>query len=344
MPKLEPKDVQKELDQGWIWPVYWLYGGERMKARELLKRIRKAVVPAGAPGMVAEGALGGAAGFGAFNEETLEGAETTATAIVESAQSLSLGGGTRFIVVRDAHAVKESESLAPLLGPRAKGAELPHVVVFLAKDLDGRKKFSKQLAEKAAVVSCEEIEDAEREPWIGYLAKRKGLSLGPAQVVALRSLDPWSLDIVDQELEKLSIAMAGGDDPEAAAALLAGVGSLASGEAFLEAFFRRDLRTALTQLEAFADQPDESLPLLGLLAWNARHLAIVAADRAHQTRNAKLSPFLADRFARWARAWTLEDAIALQSALAEVDFQIKQTARLAIGIWTNLVTRFCEDP
>ena len=37
MPKLEPKTVQRELDQGQLWPVYWLYGGEAMKARELLK-------------------------------------------------------------------------------------------------------------------------------------------------------------------------------------------------------------------------------------------------------------------------------------------------------------------
>ena len=37
MPKLEAKQVQKELDEGWLWPVYWIYGPEGMKARELLK-------------------------------------------------------------------------------------------------------------------------------------------------------------------------------------------------------------------------------------------------------------------------------------------------------------------
>ena len=40
MPKLEPKVIQKELEQGVLWPVYWLYGQERMKSRELFKRIR----------------------------------------------------------------------------------------------------------------------------------------------------------------------------------------------------------------------------------------------------------------------------------------------------------------
>ena len=40
MPKMELKTVQTELEKGQIWPLYWLYGPERMKSRELLKRIR----------------------------------------------------------------------------------------------------------------------------------------------------------------------------------------------------------------------------------------------------------------------------------------------------------------
>ena len=89
MPKLEPKQIQKELEQGQLWPVYWLYGQERMKSRELLKRIRRAAL-----GEKPE----------TFCAETLiEGTEVDAASIVDSAQSPSLGGGLRFIVVRDAH-------------------------------------------------------------------------------------------------------------------------------------------------------------------------------------------------------------------------------------------------
>jgi DNA polymerase-3 subunit delta len=328
MPRLEPKDVQKELDQGWIWPVYWLHGGERMKARELVKRIRVA-------------ALGESGGSLSFNEETLDGNEASSSEVLDAAQSLSLGGGVRFILVREAHALKEADVLAPLLGARCKKSELPHVVIFLSKDLDGRKKFSKLLMEKAACVPCEEIADEDREPWIGYLSKRKGITLTPGQTVTLRSLDPWNLDIIEQELEKLSIFLLRGD-ADSAGALLQGAGSSASTEAFIESFFRRDLASSLTQLEAFVDSPDQALPLLGLLAWNVRHLAIVASDREQGSRNAKLSPFLAERFSRWTRGWSLEEVVRLQQGLAEVDFQIKQTQRLPVGIWTRLVTDFCR--
>src|SRR4051812_2060005 len=100
MPKLEPKVIQKELDQGQLWPVYWLYGQERMKSRELLKRIRKAALPESSDSI---GALFGMA------EENFDGAEQSGATVVESALSPSLGGGLRFIVVRDAHLLKTPE-------------------------------------------------------------------------------------------------------------------------------------------------------------------------------------------------------------------------------------------
>src|SRR3954469_23966099 len=98
MPKLEPKDVQKELEQGLLWPVYWIYGQEHMKARELLKRIKKTALG----DSTAASVLG-------LGEENLDGSQSDSTLIVESAKSLSLGGGLRFLVIRDAHLIKAPE-------------------------------------------------------------------------------------------------------------------------------------------------------------------------------------------------------------------------------------------
>jgi DNA polymerase III delta subunit len=291
-----------------------------MKSRELLKRIRKT-------------ALGEEqGGFGAFNEEMLEGTEVTASHVLDAAQSLSLGGGVRLIVVRDAHAIKEAESLSPLLGPAQKKDQLTSVCVFLSKDLDGRKKFSKLLTEKAAVVPCEDVPEEEREAWIGYLGKKRGLNLPEAMVAGLRGLDPWSLDIVDLELSKFEVS---GD----ADVVLGGAGQIGA-DRFLDSFFRREKKLSLEAVEQFADHMDQALPLLGLFAWNVRHLAQVVSDREKGIRSTKLSPFLAERFHRWSRSWKLEEVIGLQSALAEVDFGIKQTPKLPLGLWTSFVSRF----
>ena len=333
MPKFEPKVIQKELEAGILWPVYWLYGQEAMKSRELLKRIRKAV-------------LGDTDTFfssAAFNEEVIDSqngaADFNVSRVIDAAQSLSLGGGTRLIVIRDAHTLKDAERLSELFGPSAQKSELSSVCVFLSKDLDGRKKFSKALVEKAAVVPCEEIPEEERDAWIGYLAKKKGVVISDELAAQMRFLDPWSLDIIESELEKYSLASEGSDQN---LVMQGGVGPSLGGDSFLDAFFGRRLKDSLVAVETFADYPDESLPLLGLLAWNARFLGLVVSDHLNKTRETKLSPFLADRFNRWARKWSISEVVELQAALAALDFGIKQTQLLSLGLWTELVTRFCS--
>ena len=81
---------------------------------------------------------------------------------IESAQSLAMGGGPRFVVVREAHALKDLDALEPLLGPPVAREELYSICVFVSKDLDKRKKFSKRLLEKAACVPCEEVPEQEK--------------------------------------------------------------------------------------------------------------------------------------------------------------------------------------
>jgi DNA polymerase III delta subunit len=338
MPKLEPKVIQKELEAGKLRPVYWLYGGETMKSRELLKRVRTAVFGE------EKGDAAADAGFSAFStafrEAVLDGSECDVSEVLDAAQSLSLGGGGKLVVVKQAHALKNPEPLLDLCSADfANVAEGASVVVFLSKDLDQRKKFSKGLLERAACVPCEEIAEEDREAWIGYLAKRKGLAPTANEMASLRAMDPWSLDGVDRELEKMEAATTPADRE---AVLLGGSDGQGASEAFVESFFLRDLGKALPEVRHFADSPEAALPLLGLLSWNVKMLIGLLKDREAGTRETKLGSFLQDRFTRYLRAWTLADAVALQSALARVDFFTKQTPRDPLGTWTSLVIEFCR--
>jgi DNA polymerase III delta subunit len=327
MPKLEPKIIQKELDQDQIWPVYWIYGAERMKSRELLKRIRKAVFgEESAPNSV----------FG-LAEETIDGAGLEAVSVVEAAQSMALGGGARLIVVRDAHGLKNPEQIADLFGPKKARKELTSVCVFLSKDFDARKKVSKLLNEKAAVVPCEEVPETDREAWVQYLAKRKGVALKEQSVLQLCSLDPWSLDIIEQELEKFTLDPTGSGE-----VFLGGMAPGLGSDSFLDAFFARDLKQSLLIVEGFAHHPDQALPLLGLFSWNVRHLGLLLADEKAKSRVVKLSPYVADKLRAWSRNWSLQEVLELQRRLEILDFGTKQTPLLPIGLWSDLVVRFCR--
>ena len=98
MPKLEPKTIQKELEAGMVRPVYFIYGTELMKSRELLKRIQKTVL------------MGEAAND--FNLEKWDASEVGCETILDAAQSLSLMGGTKLVIAR---ALDEVKNLDPLV-------------------------------------------------------------------------------------------------------------------------------------------------------------------------------------------------------------------------------------
>ena len=325
MPKLEAKLIQKELESGQLWPVYWLYGHEKMKSRELLRRIRRTVL----------GPEEADAAGPSLSEESLDAAEVSSSQIVDAVQSLSFGMGPRFVVVRDAHLLKDTEALGALFGDRAPRESHTGICVLLSNDLDGRKKFSKLLVEKAAVVPCEDIPETDRASWIAYLSKRKDLVLEEDTSRALSLLDPWSLDIVDRELEKIGIGRTIGlKDTDLIAG--GGTGDVRS-EQFVDALLGKNREQASLVAASFSGSPEVSIPLLGLLAWNVRQLAVALADRESGGRSFRPNPYLAERLRRWGSLWKLQDVLRLQRAIEDLDFETKQTPKLPAGSWETLV-------
>ena len=320
--RLEGKKVQQELKQGMAWPLYWIYGSERLLMRELVDRLRKSVVR-----------------DNPWAEEKIDGGGISGTDVVAAAQSLPFGGGIRFLVVRDAHLIKDPDAISELFGARSKIDELPYVCVLMAKDLDARKKFSKLLVEKAAVVACEAIPEQQRETWIQYLAGTMGVSVNHLPLEPLVRTEPWSLEWVESELIKWSLAE--GVEPGLGdQVVVGGSGSGVPSEQFIESFLeRREHRASLRWAERLGKKPEEALPLLGLLAWNVLMLALLAA----KSRSVRLPPFLEGKLMRALRVWKLEEILALQSALSSLDFALKQTPQEPLALWGVLISQFCRN-
>ena len=320
--KLETKQIQQELKQGFAWPVYWIYGSERLLIRELVQRLRKSIV-----------------GENNWSEERLDGASVSAADVVASAQSIPFGGGIRFVTVREAHLIKEPEAISELFGDRAKFAELPYVCVLISKDLDARRKFSKQLIEKAAVVACEAIPEQQREVWLQYLCGTMGLAFEKIPREALLRSEPWSLEWVESELVKWALAdsveQGLGDE-----VVVGGKATSVSSEHFIEAFLEhRNLSRALIWAGRLAKKPEDALPLLGLLTWNVRMMALTAA----KSRSVRLPPFVEAKLMRSLRVWSLEELLRLQSRLSSLDFAIKQTPQEPLALWGVLISEFCRN-
>ncbi|MBU6376733.1 MAG: hypothetical protein KGQ59_12095 [Bdellovibrionales bacterium] len=319
--KFETKQVQQELKQGYAWPVYWVYGAERLLIRELLSRLKKAII-----------------GDNAWCEERLDGSITTAAEVVAAAQSIPFGGGTRFVMVRDAHLIKEPEQLTELFGDRAKLSELPYVCVFVAKDLDARRKFSKTLLEKAAVVPCEAIPEHQREVWLQYLCSTLGVPFDLTPRELLLRFEPWSLEWAESEL--LKWALANSVEPGLGdQVVVGGTDERVSSELFIESFLEhRSLSKTLSWVSRLAKRPEDSLPLLGLLSWNVRMMALAAS----KSRTLRLPPFVESKIVRSLRAWSLNEILDLQASLSSLDFALKQTPQEPLALWGVLVSDYCR--
>ena len=335
MPKLEPKVIQKELEKGEVRPVYFLSGPERMKAREIVKKIKRATLQGEASND--------------FNFENWDGSETGIETILDSAQSGSMMGGTKLIVVRNADEIRNLDPLARFLESMerdsawktvGKPEEFQTVLVLISKGLDGRKKAAKVITEISAFVPCEEVKEAEREAWIDFLAKRREFKLTDSERLALRGLEPWNLEIMDQEISKLELV--GSDEGLRAQALRSGVSAFAQDD-FIDAIFVRDQKRALGLVHLFSEDVETQLPFLGLLAWNLRQLKqFILEQEARAPSLERRNPMLLSKLERWRRFWNRHSIQNLEHSLFEIDFSLKNTRLMGLGLWTEMVfgTRF----
>ncbi len=326
MSRIEAKMIQKELEAGKLRPAYWIFGPERMKSRELVRRIQKTAFGDQTPND--------------FNFEKHDGSEAEISTILDAAQGFSLMGGTKLILVRNAEELKQQDLLVDFFESidshdPVLAADLSNVIVFVSKSFDARKKATKKIQELVATIPCEEVGEQEREPWIGYLAKRRGITLKSEELVLLRGLDPWSLEIVDQELAKLELVA--DEEDLRKQVLLNGVDAFARDD-FIDALFCRDKKRTLKWMHLFCEEIEVQLPILGLVSWNLRHLKLLLMEEKTRSRSGeKRNPYLQKNLDRWKRHWTFDSIQNFEHGLFEIDFSLKNTRLTGKGLWTSIL-------
>ncbi len=321
MPKLEPKQVQKDLEQGFLYGLYWIYGPERLKSLELTRRIQKTFLAD-----IEDPSL---------SIEKIDGTKGDSSSVLDQSQGMGLfGGGKKLIYVSNADELDNLEAFLGAFAGRTAAADLETVVVCVSKGFDGRKKAFKEITKEYAVIDCAEVQEFEREQWIQYLSSRRKVTLADIEKNMLRALDPWSLEIIDQELQKLELASDLGDER---ASLISGGGSYQLRDRLIDSFFTRNSKLAFELCREVADQPEFSFPFLGLLAWNARQLQQFLLEKTGGAgAGTKRNPYLQKNLDRWMRFWTLSDLNAWIHELYVLDLSQKSTRLDQLGLWSNL--------
>jgi DNA polymerase III subunit delta len=259
MSSITREELKRFLKAGRIDPLYLFYGAEGF--------LRDAWARA-----VTEAALKGAA-LREFNESSYSLANTDVQQAIAAAEQLPMMAGRRVVRVTDFSKLRESDEGA-LTRYVARPVETS-VVIFVADELDKRRKLSKTLLEACTSVEFSELKDAELVAWAkDHLRKLSATAEDRALRQTIALAGPGVRQLAT-ELEKLATAAlpAGHITIELVDELVGRSRELSNFE-LTDHLIARDRRRSLQTLARLLDDGVEPLMLIGLLASSFHRLAL----------------------------------------------------------------------
>jgi DNA polymerase-3 subunit delta len=272
--KFSYAELESRLDEK-VEPVYLLLGDQDL-LRELAASKLQAAVVGEAPSP--------------FHFERFDGEGEDAARIVMSANMMPLLGGRRFILVKRASRLVETEASLQAYVENPNPATV--LVLDLDKKPDGRRKSWKDLEKSAAVVACDAPDPWELQDWVAEEGRARGLKLGREELRYLVTEVGSDLRRLSNELEKLSL-YASGDrlDLETIAEVL-GRGRAQSVFKFTDAVASGDAGNALRQLGRLLEEGEAPLRILALLDRLVGQLRIAKDAQASGRKDSSLAGLL----------------------------------------------------
>jgi DNA polymerase III subunit delta len=259
MSLLTRQDLFRALKAGEIKPLYLLFG-EESYLRDMAARTIKDVA-------LKDSALR------EFNESSFSLANTDVQQAIAAAEQLPMMAPRRVVLIRDFSKLREADEEA-LMRYITRPAE-SSVVLFIADDLDKRRKLSKTLLDVCAAIEFAPLSDTELADWAKRRLKELKMQTDERtlhQIVALVGSDVRTLS---NELEKLATASleTGFVTMEMVDALVGRSRELSNFE-LTDHLIAHNRKRALQTLHRLLDDGAEPVMLIGLIASNYHRLAL----------------------------------------------------------------------
>ena len=179
-------DLESELDQGKIFPVYFLYGEESYLIGKIRKRIESVCLNPGTRD---------------FNYDLFTGGDTSPNRIIDAAKTLPVMASWRVIVVKDAHVWNENEvkTFASYWEEPSTGTCL----ILLGEKLGPWKRWVNVLEEKGRVVAFPHPRGRALTRYIVRGAREKGKEISVQAAEMVTEQVGNHLGEICQELEKI---------------------------------------------------------------------------------------------------------------------------------------------
>jgi DNA polymerase III subunit delta len=253
------EELRRKLKGGEVDPLYLLFGPEDY--------LRDAAARA-----VTEAALKGAA-LREFNESSFGLASSDVQHAIAAAEQLPMMAGRRVVRVTDFARLREADEEA-LVRYVTRPVETS-VVIFVADDLDKRRKLSKTLMEACTSVEFAALNDSELASWARDRLKHLGANADERTLRQIIALTGASVRQLSTELEKLATAaLPGGHVTMETVDALVGRSRELSNFELTDRLVARDRRRALETLSKLLDDGAEPVMLIGLLASSFHRLAL----------------------------------------------------------------------
>ena len=312
MKPLTRSELERSLREG-LRPLYLLLGPEVYLRRAAAQTITEAAL---SRTLLRE-----------FNESSFSLLSDAVQSALAAAEQLPMMSDMRVVRIRDFARLREADE--DTLIRYLNNPSPTTVMIFIADDLDKRKKSSKVLLDTCAVVEFAPLKDAEAKAWAKSRLKELKVSADDQVLSEVIRLVGTDVQTLANELEKLASAAAG-----TSRITLDNVDELIGRSRELSNFELADhlmagnRKKALETLHRLLEDGAEPVMLVGLIAGNYHRLALgkhllARGGREEVFRNIALPPFKRDSYISTLQSSTAAKIARGIQLIAAVDLAIK---------------------
>jgi DNA polymerase III subunit delta len=235
-----------------------------------------------------------------FNEASYNLLRDSVQSAVAAAEQLPMMSNRRVVRVRDFARLREAdeETLVRYLNNPSPAT----VMIFIADDLDKRKRSTKALLDNCVIVDFPALKDAEAKAWAKSRLKELKVSCDDSVLSEIISLVGTDVQTLFNEMDKLASAVADtGRITSAVVDELIGRSRELSNFELGDHLLANNRKRALETLHRLLDDGAEPVMLIGLIAGNYHRLALAKSllakgGREEVFRNVSLPPFKRDAY------------------------------------------------
>lgn len=330
MALIDAQKFYRDLEEGRLAPMYFLFGEEPYLLNQSSERFKYAVLT--------EGAVD-------FNLSVFYGNDADISVVRDAVETLPMMAARRLVILKEAQDLTDREwtELEPLIESPVDST----VFVIIASRVDKRKKAIRQLLDKADCVEFKKPYENQIPSWINYIAQTLEVQISKDAIHLLHKLVGHHLTEIEAELKKLSDFVGQRRIEVSDVAQVVSRSKEENVFDFTKAIGENDRVKALEHLVHLMDQGQSEIGIVSLVARHVRILLTVKRGMEEGLHGAKLAhyaqvpPYFLESYIDQARLWAAKKLEHTLVVLSETDKALKSSP-LSSHIWLeNLVLKTC---